>query len=247
MRRGLDPSTVRRNFKRQYGQTLHEFARLARLGRALDLMRQGEGIDAAALATGFESVSGFRDAFDRLFGVPPGQAARQDYIAVQWTPSPLGPLVLGATTRGVCLVEFSDRDRLAQQLESVRGVFKMPIVPARSPLLEMVEQELERYFAGTLTRFTTALDYPGTPFQEKVWRALLDIPYGATCSYEALATAVGSPRGQRAVGLANGRNRLAIVIPCHRVVNKGGQLGGYGGGLRRKEYLLALEKQRAGL
>lgn len=246
-RRGLDPSTVRRWFKRRHGSTFQEFARAARLGRALDLMQAGDGIDGAAFAVGFESVSGFRDAFERMFGSPPGRAGRQDYVAVHWTASPLGPLVLGATRAGVCLVEFSDRKRLAQQLDAVRAVFKLPVVPGQTAVLRTLEKELAQYFAGALTGFSVPLAYPGTPFQERVWRALLDIPYGATRSYEDLAVAVGSPRGQRAVGLANGRNRIAIVIPCHRVVNKGGKLCGYGGGLHRKAYLLELENRHARL
>ena len=88
----------------------------------------------------------------------------------------------------------------------------------------------------------SAAPYPGSEFQEAVWKALLTIPYGETWSYEQLAIAVGSPRGSRAVGLANGQNRIAIIIPCHRVVNKDGKLGGYGGGLWRKQFLLDLER-----
>src|SRR5262249_7193303 len=89
------------------------------------------------------------------------------------------------------------------------------------------------------------LVYPGSPFQRRVWEQLLQIPYGETRSYEDLAIAVGSMGAQRAVGRANGMNRIAIVIPCHRVVNKNGQIGGYGGGLRRKQFLLDLEKSHA--
>jgi AraC family transcriptional regulator of adaptative response/methylated-DNA-[protein]-cysteine methyltransferase len=122
----------------------------------------------------------------------------------------------------------------------------MPLVPGTNTHLEQLETELEGYFAHSLRGFSVPLVYPGTPFQESVWNALLAIPYGETRSYHDLARAVGNPKAVRAVGRANGLNRIAIVIPCHRVVNKNGELGGYGGGLRRKEYLLALERQRAG-
>jgi len=98
------------------------------------------------------------------------------------------------------------------------------------------------YFAGSRREFTVPLVYPGTPFQVKVWEALRGIPYGETYSYEKLAWSVGIPRAQRAVGHANGQNRLAVLIPCHRVVNKDGKLGGYGGGLWRKQLLLDLER-----
>ncbi len=103
-------------------------------------------------------------------------------------------------------------------------------------------KELEQYFAGNLKQFSVPLVYPGTPFQERVWNQLLRIPYGQTRSYEDLARQIDSAGSQRAVGHANGLNRIAIVIPCHRVVNKDGKLGGYGGGLWRKQFLLDLEQ-----
>jgi AraC family transcriptional regulator of adaptative response/methylated-DNA-[protein]-cysteine methyltransferase len=155
--------------------------------------------------------------------------------------SPVGPLVAGATDEGVCLLEFSDRRMLEGQLAAVRQRFG-PVLPGTHPLLERLKAELSEYFAGTRREFTVPLVYPGTPFQVKVWDALRRIPYGETISYEKLAWAVGTPRGQRAVGHANGLNRIAIVIPCHRVVNKDGKLGGYGGGLWRKQLLLDLER-----
>src|ERR1035438_2697706 len=102
--------------------------------------------------------------------------------------------------------------------------------------------ELGEYFAGARREFTVPLAYPGTAFEREVWTRLLAIPYGETRSYEELARAVGRPGASRAVGTANGRNRIAILIPCHRVVNKNGELGGYGGGLWRKRLLLELEK-----
>jgi AraC family transcriptional regulator of adaptative response/methylated-DNA-[protein]-cysteine methyltransferase len=116
------------------------------------------------------------------------------------------------------------------------------ILPGNHPWLDQLRSELGEYFAGTRRKFTLPLVYPGSPFQVKVWSALLEIGYGETRSYEQLAWAVGTPRACRAVGHANGQNRIAIVIPCHRVVNKDGKLGGYGGGLWRKQLLLNLER-----
>src|SRR5262249_37140826 len=111
--------------------------------------------------------------------------------------------------------------------------------------LDTLKRELESYFAGSLRRFSVPLVYPGTDFQRRVWSQLLKVPFGETCSYEDIAIAVGNAKAVRAVGLANGRNRIAIVIPCHGVVNKGGKLGGYGGGLRRKQFLLDLERRNS--
>lgn len=130
---------------------------------------------------------------------------------------------------------------LEAQFKTLRWLYTVPMVPGSNEHLKQLEDELNRYFEGQLKRFTLKVNYPGTPFQKKVWSRLQSIPYGATCSYQEMAQAVGTPKAVRAVGTANGKNRIAIVIPCHRVVNKNGNLGGYGGGLRRKEYLLKLE------
>jgi AraC family transcriptional regulator of adaptative response/methylated-DNA-[protein]-cysteine methyltransferase len=131
---------------------------------------------------------------------------------------------------------------LEAQFTTVRRLFAAPVVPGSNDHLKQLETELDDYFAGTLREFTVPLLYPGTPFQQRVWQELLAIPYGETRSYQQLATAVGSPKAVRAVGRTNGLNRIAIVIPCHRVINKDGSLCGYGGGLRRKQFLLELER-----
>lgn len=105
-----------------------------------------------------------------------------------------------------------------------------------------VTEQLSAYFAGDLTAFDLPLALRGTPFQQRVWAALRDIPYGETCSYGELAEVVGSPNASRAVGLANGKNPVGVIVPCHRVVGSTGSLTGYGGGLERKRYLLDFER-----
>ena len=221
--------------------TFHAYARARRLGQALHQIREGASLDSVVFANGYESHSGFRDAFARLFGNAPGRSRGQDCISVTWLRSPLGPLVAGASQDGVCLLEFSDRRMLEAQFATIRRRFEAPIVPGKNEHLLQLEKELSAYFDGKLREFTVRLVYPGTAFQRRVWEGLLRIPYGATQSYEELAEKIGAPGAQRAVGRANGLNRIAIVIPCHRVINKDGHLGGYGGGLRRKEFLLRLE------
>ncbi len=241
-KRGVDPATVRRFFKRQFGMTFQAYARARRLAGALTHIRNGGKVDDAVFESGYDSHSGFRDAFARTFGDTPGNFRDGACVRLAWIASPLGPLVAGATDDGVCLLEFSDRRMLEAQLRTIRQRFKTPAVPGMNAHLERLQQELADYFAGQLHDFSAPLVYPGTPFQERVWKELLRIPYGETRSYEEIAEAVGTPKAQRAVGRANGLNRIAIVIPCHRVVNKDGRLGGYGGGLRRKQFLLDLER-----
>jgi AraC family transcriptional regulator, regulatory protein of adaptative response / methylated-DNA-[protein]-cysteine methyltransferase len=162
-------------------------------------------------------------------------------VVMREIDSPVGVLVAGATDAGLCLLEFRDREILETQIEKVRARVG-PTVTGSHPILERVRAQLEEYFDGARRDFTVPLVYPGTPFQMKVWNALRDLRFGETISYEELARRVGAPAGQRAAGHANGQNPIALIIPCHRVINKDGKLGGYGGGLWRKRLLLDLER-----
>jgi len=159
-----------------------------------------------------------------------------------WLRTPLGPMIAAATSRGVCLLEFTDRRMLETQLEILARRLRLPLVPGDNQALGQLKAELAEYFAGRRRVFEVPVQVKGSPFQERVWQELVEIPYGETRSYEEIAKRVGSPGAVRAVGQANGMNRIAIVLPCHRVVNKSGKLGGYGGGLWRKQRLLALEQ-----
>lgn len=238
---GVDPATVRRHFQRVYGMTFQAFARARRLAAAMTLIREGGRVGDAVHSSGFESHGGFGAAVERVLGSSPGRAAATGCILLSWIRTPLGPMVAGATEEGVCLLEFTDRRQLEGQLEPLRRRLGRPMVPGRNEHLVELEAQLARYFDGQLRTFTIPVVARGTPFQEEVWSALREIPYGVTTTYEDLARTIGRPLAVRAVGRANGMNRIAIVIPCHRVVNKDGQVGGYGGGRRRKEWLLGLE------
>lgn len=240
---GLDPARVRRHFQKTYGMTFQAYCRGRRLGNALGRIREGAGLDDVILGHGYESHSGFREAFSRTFGAPPGRSRDAVPVLVDWIESPLGPLVAGATPEGICLLEFTDRRMLEAQFQTLRRLLQGAAVPGRNAHHEQVGRELEAYFRGDLRRFTVPLVFPGSPFQRRVWEELLRIPYGETRTYEEVALAVGAPGACRAVGTANGRNRIAILIPCHRVLNKDGRLGGYGGGLWRKRRLLEWERE----
>ncbi len=242
---GIDPARARRFFQKTYGMTFQAYCRGHRLGRALQQIRRGTNIDDVALGHGYESHSGFREAFGKTFGTTPGKAGMADCITVTWVESPLGPLIAGATEKKLVLLEYTDRRMLDAQFVTLRRIFKRPIVPGDNAVLGQLRRQLAEYFEGRLKKFTVPLEFPGSEFQRRTWEALLKIPYGRTMSYEELADQIGSPGAQRAVGHANGLNRIGIVIPCHRVVNKNGKLGGYGGGLWRKQALLELEGRDA--
>jgi AraC family transcriptional regulator of adaptative response/methylated-DNA-[protein]-cysteine methyltransferase len=239
---GVEPARVRRYFAAQYGLTFQAYCRARRLARAFERIREGETLDEAVFETGYESHSAFREAFQKAFGQPPGRTAETNYIRLAWVDTPLGPMIAGANDVGVCLLEFTDRRMLEEQLAILRRRFKAPLVPAEHAHLTTLRRELDEYFAGRRHTFGVPVDAPGTPFEERVWEALRHIPYGETRSYEDIARTVASPAAVRAVGRANGMNRVAIVIPCHRVLNKNGELGGYGGGLWRKRRLLDIEE-----
>ena len=238
----IDPAKARRFFRKNYGMTFQAYCRGRRLSTAFERIRKGDTLDDVTLGHGFESHSGFRDAFVRTFGAPPGRAESAECVTVSWIESPLGPLIAGSTADRLILLEFTDRRMLEAQIQTIRRHFKIPIVPGENEILRRLRKELREYFSGLLKKFTVPLACPGSPFQERVWGELQRIPYGRTVSYEELASRVGAPGAQRAVGHSNGLNRIAIVIPCHRVVNKSGELGGYGGGLWRKKALLELER-----
>jgi AraC family transcriptional regulator of adaptative response/methylated-DNA-[protein]-cysteine methyltransferase len=184
----------------------------------------------------------FPELFAKAFGDDRDLDALTPAATVTWIGTPLGLMVAAATDEGVCLLEYSDPVRLQTQAAQLRSRIASRIVGGDHPHLATLRDQLTGYFAGTLKQFTLPLVARGTPFEERVWQALLRIPYGQTRSYLEIARELGSPEGQRAVGRANGLNRIAVVIPCHRVVNHGGGLGGYGGGLWRKERLLDLER-----
>ncbi len=237
---GLDPARVRRWFKRHHDMTFHAYQRARRLGLALGQIRHGDDIMDTAYEHGYESLSGFRDAFAHLFGDPPGKSPRE-HVVVNRVLTPLGPLVAGATEEGLCLLEFADRPMLETQIRRLRRYMDCAVTPGNNRHIAQVETELGEYFDGERRDFDVPLVVPGTDFQQQVWSALREIPYGRTCSYEEIARAIDNPKAVRAVGRANGDNRIPIVIPCHRVVRADGSLGGYGGELWRKRYLLRLE------
>jgi len=189
-----------------------------------------------------ECDSSFRNTMRKITvdanGVVPGRSK----VQLDWIETPVGPLLAGASATSVVLLEFSERAILEQQVETVRQRLNVDIVEGSSRLLQTLRQQLSEYFAGERHNFDLPLDYPGTQFQRSVWSTLLTIPYGQTRSYIDVARTIGDVKATRAVGTANGMNRIAIVIPCHRVINANGELGGYGGGLWRKRLLLDLEQ-----
>jgi AraC family transcriptional regulator of adaptative response/methylated-DNA-[protein]-cysteine methyltransferase len=160
--------------------------------------------------------------------------------------SPIGILTVGEVDGRVVLLAFGDVEAAEDEIARIRRALAADQLMRTTPVLAQLKRELAEYFAGDRREFTVPLHPVGTSFQQTAWQGLLEIPYGATRSYAQLAESIGHPRAVRAVGSANGRNPISILIPCHRVIASGGGLGGYGGGLDRKRLLLDLETRVAG-
>ena len=242
---GVEPKRVRRWFQQNHGITFHSYLRSRRLSTALAQLSIGDDPTEVAYNAGYESISGFRDAFQKWFGVTPGRAkngASNRSLVVNRIPSILGPLVVAASSDKLWLLEFADRRMLETQFKRLAKLQKCQFSPGENKIIQQTARQIEDYFSGKLFSFELPLGMDGTEFQQKVWKQLAKIPYGETTSYETIARTIGNPNAQRAVGRANGDNRLSIILPCHRVIRSDGQLSGYGGGLRRKQWLLDHER-----
>jgi AraC family transcriptional regulator, regulatory protein of adaptative response / methylated-DNA-[protein]-cysteine methyltransferase len=167
-------------------------------------------------------------------------------ITVTKIKTNLGIMIAGAVDEGICLLEFSDRRMLKTEYKDLTKYFNTTIQEGESKHFDAVRSQLEEYFEGSRKEFSLPLVTPGTPFQQAVWKELMNIPYGTTRTYLQQSEALGKPGSIRAVAHANGMNRIAIIIPCHRVIGSDGHLTGYGGGLKRKKWLLDHEKTFSG-
>jgi AraC family transcriptional regulator, regulatory protein of adaptative response / methylated-DNA-[protein]-cysteine methyltransferase len=245
IRRGYDPSTVRRAFKRQFGLTFLDLARLRRIGEGFEALSEGAKVIEAQQEAGFDSPAAFRAAFARLLGQAPGRFASPGLLRADWLQTPLGPMLAVCDARALHLLEFIDRPALPGELKRLLAACKGDLGIGRTPVHDLLAAELAAFFAGDSADFAVPLVMHGTPFTREVWQRLLRIPAGETRSYGQLAAEMGQPGASRAVARANGANQIALIIPCHRVIGADGTLTGYGGGLWRKQKLIELERHYA--
>jgi AraC family transcriptional regulator of adaptative response/methylated-DNA-[protein]-cysteine methyltransferase len=240
---GYAPHHFQRIFKRDLGVSPAEYARALRNRRTEQALKANGRVTDAVYDAGYQSPSGFySDAKERLGMTPSAWRDGGRGETIRWTTfdSPLGPMLIAATSKGICRLTFDDSER------SLRRHFpNATILQDDGGLKELVEGALtaiERPLAAP----DLPIDVAGTAFQEAVWRELRKIPVGETRSYADIAAAIGQPKAVRAVGTANGDNHVAVLIPCHRVIRSDGTLGGYGGGLENKKKLLAAEGHEMG-
>jgi len=240
--RNIDPARISRWFKKYHGMTFQTYLRLLRVNRAFGQIKYGDKVAESAFESGYESLSGFVEAFKKSTGFSPSKSKSKNIITVTRILTPLGPMLAGATEKGICLLEFVDRRMLETQIKRLKKIFDAEFIPGENKHIDELNKQLKEYFEGNRKDFDLQLVIDGTDFQQKVWKELQKIPFGKTRSYQQQAIALGNPKAIRAVAKANGDNRIAVIIPCHRVIGKNGELVGYGGGMWRKQFLLNLEK-----
>lgn len=240
--RQIDPNKIRRWFKKNHGVTFHSYQRMIRINRAIGNIKYGENVASAAMENGYDSLSGFQDAFKKATSIQPMQSRKKTVVNVTRISTPLGPMLAGATDEGICLLEFTDRRMLESELKYLERSLNAVILPGNSRFFPELNKQLEEYFNGKRKEFDLPLVMTGSDFQKKAWKALLEIPFGQVRSYKRQAIEIGQENAVRAVGKANGDNKISIIIPCHRVIGENGNLTGYGGGIWRKQWLLEHEK-----
>lgn len=195
-----------------------------------------------ALRQDLLSAESLNCAFSTAYFRHHDESSSSNTLVAHFFEEKLGPMLAIADVQVLYLLEFYDRKALLNEIIRLRKKTNKNIMPGETPPIIKIKQELADYFAGKLKEFKTPVAQLGTPFQMRAWQALTDIPYGETRSYQEQAHAIGLPKAHRAIANANGCNQLAIIYPCHRIIMSDGGLGGYGGRLPRKKWLLELER-----
>lgn len=239
---GFDVSTARRAFMHDFGVSFLKFAREHRLGAVVAALKSGEPVIEAQLDAGYDSASGFKDAISREIGSNPSELAKKQLLSAKWLETPIGPMLAVVNDDGLHLLEFAERKALAREINETKLKIG-PICFQNHQLFSLLQSQLDEYFAGTRQDFDIPIAQYGTAFEKSAWQALVAIPYGGTRSYGEQAKMIANPNAVRAVARANGANKIAIVIPCHRVIGADGTMTGYGGKIWRKEWLLLHEKK----
>ena len=238
----ISPDLTRRWFKKNYGITFHAFQRMYRINNAYKELKDGGKTTDTAYEMGYESLSGFGYTYKKLIGASPSKSRSKNVILINRLTTPLGPMFVCASDRGICLLEFTDRKMLENEFSDLQKKLSAKILIGENTHIIQLKRELQEYFDGQRRFFEVKLDTPGTDFQKVAWDALREIPYGETTTYKDQAARINRPEAVRAVARANGMNKISIAVPCHRIIGKNGELVGYGGGIERKKWLIEYEK-----
>ena len=250
-RAGYSAAHLQKAFTALIGSSPKEYQKALRLQKLKEGLREGEAPLPAVFGAGFGSPSRVYEDLPRTLGMTPGQYRKgAAEMVIHWalTTTPMGLMAMGATELGLCFLQFGDsEDELGTRLKNEFPQARLEPMPAESkPLFAQWEASLSDFFDGKAGLAALPLDLRGTAFQVAVWRFLQSVPSGATATYAEVAQAVGRPKAVRAVASACGRNRIALAVPCHRVIRGDGNLAGYRWGVDRKRRLLDRERELAG-
>lgn len=241
-KRNIEPSYLRRWFKKHHGITFQAYQRMLRINKAYNQIKGGNSVSGSAFGAGYESLSGFSETYKNIFGETPAKSTNKTVINIIRFSTRLGAMFACATDEGLCLLEFTDRRMLEWEFKDLQKRLNAVILPGENKILDQTQKEILEYLDGKRKSFTLPLLSPGTEFQKKAWDLLLKIPYGETRSYLQQGERMNNPSAVRAIAQANGFNKISFIIPCHRVIGNDGDLKGYGGGLGRKKWILEMEK-----
>ncbi len=240
--RGLDPSRVRRWFQKHHHMTFQAYQRALRIGQAFGRIRHGDKVIDAAFDSGYESLSGFSESFKKITGVSPKKNRQVQLIRITRLSTPLGPMLAGATEQGIACWNLST-GACGNAVETPEKTAECRVCPRFKPFFDTLQTQLDEYFA-VQGRFSIFLGCTGNSFQQRSGKPYVKYPT-VRCAHPGPAQMLGK-RMPPCRGQDYGDNRIAILIPCHRVIGKDGKLVGYGGGLSRKRYLLDLENRHIG-
>lgn len=239
----LEVEQVHEFFKKNYKMTLPAFQKLLRINTNFQKVTPGQKLNDFTCDSVDYSIASFAEIFNKIFPVS-AKSKSNKIVNIEAIETELGLIIAGATDKGICLLEFADSRLLIFELKQLQAEFKAKLRLGNNQYLEKLKIQLKEYFQGKRQEFDLPLDLAGTEFQKKVWLSLLKIPYGKTASYAEQAELLGNPKAVRAVANANGKNKVGIVLPCHRIIGADGTMTGYGGGIWRKIKLLKLEQGR---
>jgi len=236
-KKGIDPNKLRRWFKKHHGITFQAYLKYNRINHRFGNICFDEKLAVhRAYHTRIPKRTSAEDS--EKYGEDKDE---KQTIAINRIETPIGPMIAGANEDGICLLEFADRRMLETQIKILEKRMNALLFPGNSPFIKTLSKQINEYFSGERTRFDIPIVNPGTQFQKEVWEAIASVPYGKIRTYKEQSLQINNPKAVRAVGRANGDNRIAVLIPCHRIVGNNGALVGYGGGLWRKRFLLELE------
>lgn len=241
-KKNISPEVIRRWFNKNYGMTFQAYQRMYRINNAYQELKKGKNTTHTAFDTGYESLSGFGYTFKKIIGKSPQKSTNKNIILISRLTTPLGPMFVCATDKGICLLEFVDRHILEKEFKDLQKLLNAKIITGENEYIKQTKKEIAEYFDGKRQTFEIQLETPGTSFQNSVWNNLQEIKYGKTSTYQQQAEKINNQKAVRAVASANGSNRIAIIIPCHRVIGKNGKMTGYSGGVERKKWLIEHER-----